>query len=68
MKIVAKTFYFHKKRHFAAPLKENRTFFMKKIRGLVDSKFVKICHEQVISVFSTGFNKYLKQKKHTHAF
>ena len=36
---------FHTKRHFAAPLKENKTFFVKKI---VDSEFVKICHEQVI--------------------
>ena len=34
-------------RHFAAPLKENKTFSVKKIRGFVDSEFVKICHEQV---------------------
>ena len=30
------------------PLKENKTFFVNKIRGLVHSEFVKICHEQVI--------------------
>ena len=35
------------KRHFLAPLKENMTFFVKKIRGFVDLKFVKRCHEQV---------------------
>ena len=35
-------------RHFAAHLKENKTVFVKKIRGFVDSEFVKICHEQVI--------------------
>ena len=36
-------------RHFADPLNENKTFFVKKkIRGFVDSEFVKICHEQVI--------------------
>ena len=32
---------------FGAPLKENKAFFVKKIRGFVDSEFVKICHEQV---------------------
>ena len=47
IKNVAKTVYFHKKRHFAAPFKENKTFFVKKICGFVDSEFVKICHEQV---------------------
>jgi hypothetical protein len=46
IKNVGKTVYFHK-RHFAAPLKENKTFFMKKNRGFVDSEFVKICHNQV---------------------
>ena len=30
IKNVAKTVYFHTKRHFAAPLKENQTFFVKK--------------------------------------
>ena len=40
--------YFHKKRYFAAPLKENKTFFMKKDCGFIDSEFMKICHEQVI--------------------
>ena len=39
--------YFHKKRHYAAPLKEKNTFFMKKNRGFVDSEFLKICHEQI---------------------
>jgi hypothetical protein len=33
IKIVVKTVYFHKKRHLAAPLKENEAFFVKKIRG-----------------------------------
>ena len=49
IKNVAKTVYFHtQKKHFAAPnLKENKTFFVKKIRGFLDSEFVKICHEQV---------------------
>ena len=37
-KNVANTVYFHKKRHFAAPLKEKK---------IVVSEFVKICHEQV---------------------
>jgi len=36
-----------KKRHFAAALKENKIFFVKKIRGFIDSEFVKICHEHV---------------------
>ena len=31
MKDVAKTAYFQKRGHFAAPLKENKTFFVKKI-------------------------------------
>ena len=35
---------------FGAPLKENKAFFVKKIRGFVDSEFVKICHDQVISL------------------
>ena len=34
--------------HSAAPLKENKTFSVKKIRGFVDSKFVKTCREHVI--------------------
>ena len=34
-------------RHFAPPLKEDKTFSVKIIRGFVGSKFVKICHEQV---------------------
>ena len=41
----AKAVYCYKKRHFAAPLKENKTFFVNKIRGFVDSEFVKTCHE-----------------------
>ena len=45
------TVYFHKKRHFEAPLKENKTFSVKKIRDFVDSEFVKICHEQVRKYF-----------------
>ena len=36
---------FSQKSHFAAPLKENMNFSRKKI---VDSEFVKTCHEQVI--------------------
>ena len=47
IKNVAKTVDFQK--HFAAPLKENKTFFEKKNRWLVDSEFVKICHEQLRS-------------------
>jgi len=39
--------YFHKKRHFPAPFKENKTFVLKKIREFVDLEFVKICHKQV---------------------
>ena len=39
---------FSQKRHFAAPLKENKTFFVKKIRAFEGSEFAKICHEQVI--------------------
>ena len=34
-------------RHFAAPLKENKTLFVKKNREFVGSEFAKICHEQV---------------------
>ena len=44
-------FSFITKWHFAVPLKENKTFFVKNkswIRGFVDSEFVKICHEQII--------------------
>ena len=44
----AKTVYFHQ-RHFAVHLKENKIFFVKK--KIVDSEFVKICHEQVIHTF-----------------
>ena len=43
--MLLKLFIFTKTRHFAAPLKENRTFFEKKNRGFVDSEFVKTCHE-----------------------
>ena len=50
IKNVTKTVYFHKKRHFGSPLKQNKTFFVKRIRGFVDSEFVKICHDQVISL------------------
>ena len=42
-KNVAKTVYFHKKRHFSAPFRKD-----KKNCGFVDSEFVKTCHEQVI--------------------
>ena len=45
----AKTVYL-KKRHVAAPLKENEIFLVKKIHEFVDSEFVKICHEQVITL------------------
>ena len=45
-KTLLKLFIFTQKRHFAAPLKENKTFFMKKFVN-VNSEFVKICHEQV---------------------
>ena len=38
IKNVAKTVYFHKKRHFATPSKENKTFLEKKIRGFVGSE------------------------------
>ena len=48
IKNVAKTVYLYKKRHFAAPLEENKTFSMKIICGLVDSEFVKICHVMYI--------------------
>ena len=37
--------YFQTKRHSAAPLKENKTFFMKKKFEFVDSEFVKISHK-----------------------
>jgi hypothetical protein len=47
----AKTGIFHKKRHFAAPLKENETFFVKNNRGFVNPEFVKICHEQLAKSF-----------------
>ena len=36
-----------KNRHFPGPLRENKTFFVNKIRGFVDSEFVKTCHEHV---------------------
>ena len=39
--------YIHKNNNFAAPLKENKTFFMKKKFEFVDSEFVKISHKQV---------------------
>ena len=42
IKNVAKIVYFHKKKHFAAPLKENKTLFMKKFHEFVDSEFMKI--------------------------
>ena len=48
-KNVAKTVNFHKKRHSAAPFKENKTFFAKKIRGFVDLEFVKICHKKQVN-------------------
>ena len=48
-KNVSITIYFHKKIHFAATSKENKKIFAKKIRGFVDSEFVKTCHEQVIN-------------------
>ena len=38
---------FHKKQHYEDPLKENKTFFVRTIRGFVGSEFMKICHEQV---------------------
>ena len=39
-KMLLKLFiYKKKKRHFAVPLIENKTFFVQKIRGFVDSKF-----------------------------
>ena len=44
---IAKTVYFHIKRHFAAPLKENKTFFVKNL-GFIDSEFGKMCHKQDI--------------------
>ena len=44
---ILKLFFFHKKRQFVAPLKENKTFFVKTFCGFVDSEFVKICHEKV---------------------
>jgi len=50
--MLLKLFIFTKERHFAAPLKENKTFFVKKNRGFVDSEFVKICHEQVFGFSS----------------
>ena len=36
---------FLQKERFSAPLEENKTFFMKKKCGFVDSEFVKICHD-----------------------
>ena len=48
IKNVAKTVYFTKKRHIVAPLKEKKTFFVKKFCGFIDSEIVKISHEQVI--------------------
>ena len=50
--MLLKLFIFTKKDYAAAynaaHLKENKTFFVKKNCGFVDSEFVKICHEQVI--------------------
>ena len=46
IKYVAKTVYFHKEKYVTAPLKEIKTFFVKKtIFGFVASEFVKICYE-----------------------
>ena len=42
-KMLLKLFIFTKKRHFAAPLKESKTFFVKKNSGFVDSEFVQLC-------------------------
>ena len=50
-KNVAKTVCFLIEIHSAAPLKENKTFSVKKIRGFVDSKFVKTCQEHIIYIF-----------------
>ena len=44
-KKVSITIYFHKKRHFAASLKEYKIFLRQKF---VDSEFVKTFHEQII--------------------
>jgi len=33
--------------YFVAPLKDSKTFFVKKIREFIDSEFVKTCHEYV---------------------
>ena len=41
--MLLKLFIFPKRKHFAAPLKENKI----KNYGFADSEFVKICHEQV---------------------
>ena len=63
---MAKTLFLQKKRHFAAPLKETKTFFVKKNRGFVDSEFVKICHEQMWDeMFWNFWNGKLKEILHT---
>ena len=38
---------FSQKRHFAPPLKQNKTFFVKQNCGFVGLESVKVCHEQV---------------------
>ena len=43
--------YFQRKNQFAAPLKENETFFGKNNRGFVSPEFVKICLEQLAKSF-----------------
>ena len=55
---ISKTVYFHTKRHFAVLVKENKTFFVKKIWRFIGLEFVQICHEQVTSLI-----KSMKPKK-----
>ena len=57
--VIIYNYLFSQKRHFAATLKENKNFFAKKIRGLVNSEFVKRCHKHVIKPKGGNYYCYL---------